>query len=217
MKINDIDVSMSTKSDVVGAIKAFTKSQMYRDGIVLYRGAGKIETWFISVPPAGARTKPLDTTLWIHNTINDVSEEINGYKMRNGVFCTEDKEVTKNYGSTLYVIIPTEKTIFFRHEYIADLTGYLEADVMENNFEAFCEDQGIDTENLSSIETNNKYREFITVDFAPSYINGLEQLDMNDHWDSSENEVIVFGDFYIVPFGYATKIINDIDPEGGYI
>ena len=41
MKIEDIDVGMQAKSDVVGAIEAFTKSQMYRDGIVLYRGAIK--------------------------------------------------------------------------------------------------------------------------------------------------------------------------------
>lgn len=217
MKIEDIDVGMRAKSDVVGAIEAFTKSQMYRDGIVLYRGAIKRETWFISVPPSGARTKPLDTQLWIHNTINNVSDEHNGYKVRNGIFCTEVKDVAIGYGSNLYVIIPTEKTVFFRHEYIGDLTGWLEGDIIEHNFEAYCDGEGIDVENLNDSEKYNKFREFMSDDFAPAYIDGLEELDMNDHWNSSENEVVAFGDFYIVPVEYATKMIKDIDPEGGYI
>lgn len=217
MKINDIDVGMSTKSDVVGAIKAFTKSQMYRDGIVLYRGAIKRDTWFISVPPSGARTHPLDTQLWMHNTINNVSEEHNGYKVRNGIFCTEDKDTAVHYGTNLYVIIPTEKAVFFRHEYIGDLTGYLESDAMEHNFIEYCYDQEIDIESLNDTEKYNTFREFISYFVAPTYIDLLEKLYMNDHWSSSENEVMVFGDFYIVPVEYATKMINEIDPEGDYI
>lgn len=66
-------------------------------------------------------------------------------------------------------------------------------------------------------ECKEFYDEFISYFVAPTYIDSLEKLYMNDHWSSSENEVMAFGDFYIVPVEYATKMINEIDPDGGYI
>ena len=45
-----------------------------------------------------------------------------------------------------------KKTVFFRHEYIGDLTGWLEGDIIEHNFEAYCDGEGIDVENLNDSE-----------------------------------------------------------------
>ena len=175
---------------------------MYKDEIYIYRGARIKTQYYYNVPKEGIRSTPRDTQLWIHNELNKQFSEKNGYNLRNGIFCTQDIEVARAYG-TVHLIIPTNNTTFFIHESIGDFTGYIEDNSIEYQYEIYCKENGLE-------DSQDTYKEFIKNDIIPSYINNIEQFGFNDHINQSENEISAFGEMYIMTLNMAEKLIDKV-------
>lgn len=211
MKIDDIEINVEIdKKHLVKSIKEYVDSQLYKDEIFIYRGQSKKKKWFYTVPKDGIRETPRDTNLKVHNRVNAISQELmGGYKLRNGIFCTQDNDLAFSYGE-LHIIIPTNNTVFYISEFVGDFTGHMESDaVSEYGFKSYLDNLGLDIDELGHSESNKLYDNYID-DVLYDYVNSMEGLTMNDHMNESDNEIVAFGDMYIIPFEVATKLINKI-------
>lgn len=217
MKISDIDVDIPLdvdKKHLVRTIRTFADSDMYQYGLVLYRGTNSERSWLYSVPKSGLRKKPTDTPVKIHDMVNKKAKQELGYTVRNGIFCSQDKDVAKGYGG-LSIVIPSTSATFFVHEYVADFTEYID-DVLDgsNDFKGYLYDHH-NIDNINSLSTEKITRlfdEYVEDYIVADYVSNLYQFNMTDMIDTGA-EISTFGDMYIIPVNVLRKIFETLSIE----
>lgn len=123
MKINEVDVPKRVELfDTIIASKYFNDNILpyIINGITppqLVHGSYKLEPR--KIVNMNRREKPVDTSMIIHNLVNQESEKKFGVKIRNLLFASQDPEVAERYG-TSHTLIPLEDDYAFYYSDIVD-------------------------------------------------------------------------------------------------
>lgn len=206
------------KEHLVAAIREFAKSDMYNGGLFLYRGGKYKDKWLYNVPPKGIRTRPRDTPVNIHDIVNKEAVTELGYAVRNGVFATPDFSIAGGYGDE-HLIIPTKDTIMIQNRYINDFTSYCEYETQEDSdgFSDFLITE-FEIEDISEIDElgisiNKLLHDYVTRVLVPDYISNLKVENLNTNDIDENNEVMLFGEFYVIPIDMANKLFKSVGIE----
>lgn len=119
--------------------------------------------------------KPTDTRHLVHDFTNEYSNEKLGVKIRNGLYTSMSYREVSEYGS-LYLVFPLDNTELYFNPKIKDF--YID------------------------ISMNIEMDGDVWKDELKDYVDGIEVFKLNN---KTENEIICFGDIYIVSPQFALK------------
>jgi hypothetical protein len=209
MKINDIindTIAKLYDKDMTNAIHAYKETNWFKNDMFLYRGLKSKTFKTLNIPNVGIRNNPKDTPVRIHNSVNDISMNKIGINIRNGVFSIFDREIASYYGYSVHIVIPTKDTKMFMNKNVKDFTSHIMlASESKHLFNKYLTDV-LKTEPLTRDDEINgffkhkHYNSFMEYTYE-LYVYGCENISVNDASINqfSQNEVMVFGECYIVP------------------
>ena len=116
------DIINESTEDNEAVINKIKSSKWFKesDYDIFRGGSNKGEFKIVSVGTDKHR-EPVDMEVGIHNKLNDKLEDEVGYRLRNGMFCTQHRSVARQYGPKVYVVFPLDNSKCFYNPDVSDL------------------------------------------------------------------------------------------------
>jgi hypothetical protein len=209
MKINDLS---KYPQSLIDAVKEYMKSDWYQSGVFMYRGQRQRRKIRFTVGNDGYRNKPLDTGEEFHNSTNILAKQKLGVKVRNGIFAKFNNKRIHLYGHS-HIILPIDVNNFriFTNRKVSDFTSnvYMQY-ISKSNYNVWLSQL---PKNTSIDESNGKeeYKNYL----IKEYIDNIEEIELFSTGISPTyyNEIMLFGDMFIIPEEDFLEIVEGINNE----
>jgi hypothetical protein len=132
--------------------------QSQKDGKMLWRGARRNVDYVKKLYPIENRM-PMSTKTEVHKWLNKEFDKMFGWKVRNGVFATGDKNVSRYYGNQNCMFFPTDPFEFVWSPSVKDM--YESIDDYFSDDEAFMEHQFSRFPEVFRKRYGNDYKEWM--------------------------------------------------------